>query len=76
MNPIKLAAAQRDLSHWAERHAPDPEPEIHRRLREHLGEDPATLTVVSERLSAYEHPNLQVALDDYTRIKHAMVKLG
>jgi energy-coupling factor transporter ATP-binding protein EcfA2 len=66
MDPLELASAIRDLTRWAEAHAPDPEPELRRRLREHLGEDPAALTVVSERLTTYEHPNVQVALDAWT----------
>jgi hypothetical protein len=65
MDPEELARALRDLSEWAARHAPDPEPKLRKRLREHLDTDPAVLPVVSEPLSTYDHPNVQVALDAY-----------
>jgi hypothetical protein len=63
MDPHELATALRDLSAWATSHARDPDPPIRRRLREHLGAEPETLAVASEPLSAYDHPNVQVALD-------------
>ncbi len=63
MEPEELAAAIKSLSDWAERNAPVPEPLLHRRLREHVGTDPATLEVLSEDLSRYDHVNVQVAVD-------------
>ncbi|HTN90537.1 MAG TPA: AAA family ATPase [Sorangium sp.] len=45
--------------------APAKEPEIRRRLREHLGGDPAQMPVVSEQFAKYEHPNLHLALEAY-----------
>jgi hypothetical protein len=34
------------------------------RIRAHLGGDVATLPVVTEEFDPYEHPNVQVALDE------------
>lgn len=44
---------------------PAPEPVFCQMLQEHFGTDPAVLPVVSENFAAADHPNLQVALDDY-----------
>ncbi len=65
MEPEALAQAIQELSAWAQRNAPSPEPELRRRLREHLGADPAELEVVAEAVSPYDHVNVQVALDVY-----------
>lgn len=65
MEPEELAAAIKKLSDWAFEHAPSPEPEVRRRLREHLGVEPAALQIVSETLGTYDHVNFQVALDAY-----------
>lgn len=35
------------------------------RIREHLGTDPAVLPTTAEEFDAHDHPNVQVALDDY-----------
>jgi len=63
MEPEQLARAILDLNGWAQRNAPAPEPQLRRRLREHLDADPAELEVVAESLSPYDHVNVQVALD-------------
>jgi hypothetical protein len=63
MEREELAGALIGLWRWAQEHAPAPEPEIRRRLREHLGADPAELEVLTEDLSEYDHVNVQVALD-------------
>jgi len=65
MNPVKLAKSIKQLNMWAHRHAPEPESEPRRRLREHFGGDPAALPVVSRALRAWERPNLQVAIDAF-----------
>ncbi len=75
MEPEELATAIRDLTHWAMAHAADPEPTIRVRLREHLRMDPATLPVVSERLTSYDHPNVQVALDAYLAAGNASAEV-
>jgi hypothetical protein len=63
MDSERLAEALISLWRWAQQNAPTPEPEIRRRLREHLGADPAQLEVLGEDLSEYDHVNVQVALD-------------
>ena len=45
--------------------APVDEPPIRKRIRVHLGVDPAGLPVISEEFQQYEHPNLQIAIDSY-----------
>jgi len=44
---------------------PAPEPVFCQMLEKHFETDPAVLPVVTESFSAADHPNLQVALDDY-----------
>jgi cell division protease FtsH len=47
-------------------HAPArPDPELLVRLTEHLGRDPRGLPVVTETYPAYDHANVQVALEAY-----------
>jgi hypothetical protein len=38
---------------------------LHERIAAHVGDDPRRLAVMVEELDAFEHPNVQVALDDY-----------
>src|ERR671916_447291 len=50
-----------------EQFVPEPPPSrLLQRLTEHLGAAPAGMPVVSEQFLAYEHPNVQAALDAYT----------
>ncbi len=63
MDSEELAGALIGLWRWAQETSPSPEPEIRRRLREHLGADPAELDVLTEDMSDYDHVNVQVALD-------------
>jgi hypothetical protein len=35
------------------------------RIRTHIGLEPSQLPVIAEEFDAFEHPNLQVAMDDY-----------
>ncbi|MEY2514233.1 MAG: hypothetical protein QOJ89_1591 [bacterium] len=63
MDPEELAGSIQRLVEWAERHAPQPEPAVRVRLREHFGCDPAELPVVSRPLEPWDRPNLQVAID-------------
>src|SRR3981081_4257187 len=35
------------------------------RIRTHIGVDPTQLPVIAEEFDSFEHPNLQVAMDDY-----------
>jgi ATPase family associated with various cellular activities (AAA) len=43
--------------------APADEPALLKRLREHLGAPPPTLPIVAESFEAYDHANLQMALE-------------
>src|SRR5688500_12745907 len=40
-----------------------------RRLSDHLGGNPTTMPIVAEEFQAYEHPNVQVALDELLAAK-------
>ena len=66
MEPEELADSLRRLSAWAEQHAPTPESPVRRRLRDHLGRDPAELPIVSRDLAAWDRPNFQVAVDAWS----------
>jgi hypothetical protein len=66
VEPEELAGALKDLMEWAREHAPAPEPEVRRRLREHFGSEPRDLPVVARGLQPWDRPNLQVALDAWT----------
>jgi hypothetical protein len=66
MEPEELAGALKDLMEWAREHAPTPESEVRRRLREHFGAEPRDLPVVARGLQPWDRPNLQVALDAWT----------
>src|SRR3954471_1179098 len=65
IDPSELASALKRLVEWAQEHAPEPEPELQARLREHFGAEPSGLPVVSKPLKGFERPNFQVALDAY-----------
>lgn len=65
MEPEELAEAIKRLGEWAERHAPEPEPEARRRLRAHFGVDPTDLPVVGRPLAEWDRPNLTVALEEW-----------
>ena len=45
--------------------APVAEPYFHGRLSEHFGVSPGSLPIVGEQFAPHDHPNLQLALDDY-----------
>jgi len=65
VEPEELARGLRDLVDWATQSAPVPEPVIRRRLREHLGEDPSGLPVVTAELPPFDRPNFQLALERF-----------
>jgi hypothetical protein len=66
VEPEELAGAFKRLADWAEEHAPEPEPAVRRRLREHLGREPADLPIVSRALAPWDRPNFQVAIDGWS----------
>jgi DNA polymerase III delta prime subunit len=65
MEPAELADAIKRLTAWAEEHAPEPEAELHTRLRAHFGADPTDLPIVTRPLQAWDRPNFQVAIDAF-----------
>jgi hypothetical protein len=65
MEPAELAGAIKRLVGWAEKHAPEPEPELRDRLRTHFGTDPTELPIVTRELQAWDRPNFQVAIDAF-----------
>jgi hypothetical protein len=66
VEPEELAGALKKLADWAAEHAPEPEPVVRRRLREHLGADPREVPVVSRALAQWDRPNFQVAIDAWS----------
>jgi hypothetical protein len=44
---------------------PAQEPVFVRRFREHFGQEPTTLPVVSEAFETYDHPNVHLAIEDH-----------
>ena len=66
MEAEELARTLKRLADWAEQHAPEPEPPVRRRLREHFGTDLARIPVVSRTLAQWERPNFQIAIDAWS----------
>ncbi len=58
------ASFQKFLDHMSSQASAE-EPEIRRRAREHFGEDPAKLPIISETFATYAHPDLHLALQAY-----------
>ncbi|CAN5189724.1 AAA family ATPase [soil metagenome] len=65
MEPAELADAIKRLTTWAEQHAPEPEPELRKRLRAHFGCDPTELPIVTRAMQDWDRPNCQVAIDAF-----------
>jgi hypothetical protein len=40
--------------------------DLRQKIYDHMGKDPATLPIVTEQFEKYNHPNLQLALDELT----------
>ena len=60
-----FAAAFKGFLDQAATQAPATEPYFRVRLADHFGATPTTLSIVAEHFAAHDHPNLQLALDDY-----------
>ena len=54
---------------------PEKPSSLHRRLQEHLGVDPLGQPVVGEAFPAYEHANVQAAIDAYLTEPHRAADL-
>ena len=65
MEPEELAEAIKQLNQWAQRNGREPEHEARRRLREHFGQDPRGLPIVSRPLQLWDRPNVQVAVEAF-----------
>jgi cell division protease FtsH len=68
LDVVGFAREFRAFMRAIQRLVPPPEPSpLAARLGEHLGVDPGTLPVVTEVLAAYEHANVQAAVDAFLR---------
>jgi hypothetical protein len=65
ISPERFADAYLSFVEAVSRSASPPGPLLVDRIRAHLGSDIASLQAMTERFDAFDHPNLQVALDDY-----------
>jgi hypothetical protein len=66
IDPEAFGASFKGFMEQMARHKkPDEAPFFVRTLRDHFGEEPATLPIVAESFAEHEHPNLHVALEDY-----------
>ncbi len=63
MSAGEFAAAFKRFLDQVGRETPAEEPELVRRIAEHLGTDPRGLPILAEELATFEHPNVQRALD-------------
>jgi hypothetical protein len=64
LSPGEFGRALHDFLQASLARAPAEEPDVVRRLREHLGADRLDdLPIVRRELESRDHPNLQVALD-------------
>jgi DNA polymerase III delta prime subunit len=64
LSPEKFGAVFRSFLETMVRSSAPPEGTLQDRIAEHVGTDPATLPVFSEEFDPYEHPNVQIAIND------------
>jgi len=65
LTPARFGAAYKAFMEAVTRAAAPPEGALFQRIRAHLGVDVTQIPVIAEEFDPYEHPNVQVALDDY-----------
>jgi hypothetical protein len=65
LSPERFGSAFKAFVHAVDPAASTPASPLLERIRAHLGTDPAQLPVVGEEFDSFEHPNVQVARDDY-----------
>lgn len=65
IDPASFGAAFVAFMETVAREAGPPTSPLLERIRHHLGGDVTSLPVMSESFDPFEHPNVQVALDDY-----------
>ena len=65
LDPARFGTAFKVFMEAVTNAATPPASPLADRIRAHLGVDPAQLPVIAEEFDSFEHPNLQVALDEY-----------
>lgn len=65
ISPKDFGASFKSFMEQMVRESPDEEPFFRRRLREHFGTDPSKLTIVAEKFSEADHPNLHLAMEAF-----------
>jgi len=65
ISPAQFSAAFLGFLEAVQRNLPAAGPVLLDRIRRHLGTEDTSLPVITETFDPYEHPNIQVALDDY-----------
>jgi len=65
LSPADFGAAFKHFMDAVVAQAPPPTSPLHERLTAHLGADPAGLPVIVEEYDTWEHPNIQIAIEDY-----------
>jgi hypothetical protein len=65
LDPARFGSAFLDFMEAMRAAADSPRSPLADRIQAHLGADPSQLPVIAEEYDAFEHPNVQVALDAY-----------
>jgi hypothetical protein len=66
ISPQEFGASFKGFMEQMARDSPTEEPFFRQRLREHFGADPSKLTIVSEKFSDANHPNVHLAIEAFT----------
>jgi hypothetical protein len=66
ISPKDFGASFKGFMESMARQAPTEEPFFRQRLREHFGTDPSKLTIVAEKFSEANHPNVHLAIEAFT----------
>jgi hypothetical protein len=65
ISPKDFGASFKTFMEQMARESPAEEPFFRQRLREHFGADPSKFSIVAEKFSDANHPNLHLAIDAY-----------
>lgn len=65
MSPKDFGASFKNFMEQMVRESPAAEPFFRRRLHDHFGTDPSKLTIVVEKFSDADHPNLHLAIEGF-----------
>jgi len=66
LSPKDFGASFKGFMEQMAHQSPREEPFFHRRVREHFGTDPSKLTIVAEKFSESDHPNVHLAIEAFT----------